>query len=62
MEPDDDFDKMMQNALIYGTGVLVMQMDEKMQFSTRVIPIEEYTELGEHLKWIQQNTKVPHDS
>jgi hypothetical protein len=58
MEPDDDFDKMMQNALIYGTGVLVMQMDEKMQFSTRVIPIEEYTELGEHLKWIQQNTKA----
>jgi hypothetical protein len=57
MEPEDDFDKMMQNALIYGTGVLVMQMDEKMQFSTRVIPIEEYTELGEHLKWIQQNTK-----
>jgi hypothetical protein len=58
MEPEDDFDKMMQNALIYGTGVLVMQMDEKMQFSTRVIPIEEYTELGEHLKWIQQNTKA----
>jgi hypothetical protein len=58
MEPEDDFDKMMQNALIYGTGVLVMQMDERMQFSTRVIPIEEYTELGEHLKWIQQNTKA----
>jgi hypothetical protein len=57
MEPEDDFDKMMQNALIYGTGVLVMQMDEKMQFSTRVIPIEEYTQLGEHLKWVDQNTK-----
>jgi len=62
MEPDDDFDKMMQHALIYGTGVLVMQMDEKMQFSTRVIPIEEYTQLGEHLKWIQQNTKANDDS
>ena len=58
MEPDDDFDKMMQHALLYGTGVLVMQMDEKMQFSTRVIPIEEYTQLGEHLKWIQQTTKA----
>jgi hypothetical protein len=57
MEPDDDFAKMMQNALIYGTGVLVMQMDEKMQFSTRVVPIEEYTETGEHLKWVDQNTK-----
>lgn len=58
MEPDDDFDKMMQHALLYGTGVLVMQMDETMQFSTRVIPIEEYTQLGEHLKWIQQTTKA----
>jgi hypothetical protein len=57
MEDDDDFDKLMQNALLYGTGVLVMQMDEKMQFSTRVIPIEEYTEMGEALKWIDQNTK-----
>jgi hypothetical protein len=58
MEPEDDFDKMMQHALLYGTGVLVMQMDEKLQFSTRVVPIEEYTELGEHLEWIQQNTKA----
>jgi hypothetical protein len=41
--------------------VLVMQMDEKMQFSTRVIPIEEYTQLGEHLKWIQQTTKANDD-
>jgi hypothetical protein len=48
----------MQHALLYGTGVLVMQMDEKMQFSTRVVPIEEYTEVGEHLQWIQQNTKA----
>jgi hypothetical protein len=61
MEPEDDFDKMMQNALIYGTGVLVMQMDEKLHFSTRVIPIEEYTEMGEALKWIQQNTKANDD-
>ena len=59
---EDDFDKLMQNAMIYGTGVLVMQMDEKIRLSTRVIPIEEYIELGEHLKWVAQNTKVPHDS
>jgi hypothetical protein len=59
---EDDFDKLMQNAMIYGTGVLVMQMDEKLRLSTRIVPIEEYTELGEHLEWIQQNTKVPHDS
>jgi hypothetical protein len=61
MEPDDDFDKMMQHAILYGTGVLVMQMDEKMQFSTRVVPIEEYTEVGEQLQWIQQNTKANDD-
>lgn len=55
---DDDFDTLMQNAMLYGTGVLLMSMDEKMQLSTRVVPIEEYTELGEHLKWTQQNTKA----
>lgn len=54
---EDDFDKLMQNAMIYGTGVLVMQMDEKTQLSTRIVPIKEYTELGEQLKWIAQNTK-----
>lgn len=59
---EDDFDKLIQNAMIYGTGVLVMQMDETMQLSTRVIPAEEYTQLGEHLEWIAQNTKVPYDS
>ena len=58
MEEDDDFDKLMQNTVLYGTGVLLMTMDEKMQLSTRVVPIEEYTELGEHLEWIQQNTKA----
>ena len=57
MEADDDFDKLMQNAMLYGTGVLVMQMNETMQLSTRVVPIEEYTQLGEHLKWLDQNTK-----
>ena len=57
MEADDDFDKLMQNAMIYGTGVLVMSMNEQMQLSTRVVPIEEYTQLGEHLEWIAQNTK-----
>ena len=54
---EDDFDKLMQNAMIYGTGVLVMQMDEKLGITTRVVPIKEYTELGEALEWIQQNSK-----
>jgi hypothetical protein len=58
MEPEDDFDKLMQNVLLYGTGVLVMQMDEKLGITTRVVPLKEYTELGEHLEWIQQNTKA----
>ncbi|MFM7010729.1 MAG: hypothetical protein ACKO0Z_15605 [Betaproteobacteria bacterium] len=58
MEEDDDFDKLVQNAMICGTGVLVMQMDEKLQLSTRVLPIEEYTKCGEHLAWTQQNTKA----
>lgn len=59
MEDDDDFDKLMQNAMIYGTGVLLMYTDEKMRLSTRVVPIEEYTAVGEQLEWIQQNRKTP---
>ena len=54
---DDDFDKLMHNTLLYGTGVLLMQMDEKLGITTRVVPIKEYTELGEALEWIQQNSK-----
>lgn len=56
-DADDDFDKLMQNAMLYGVGVLVMQMDEKMGISTRVIPREEYVQTAEHLKWVDQNTK-----
>jgi hypothetical protein len=54
---DDDFDKLMQNAMLYGIGVLVMQMDEKMQFSTRVVPRDEYAQTAEHLRFVDQNSK-----
>ena len=54
---DDDFDKLMHNTLLYGTGVLLMQMDEKLGITTRIVPLKEYTELGEALEWIQQNSK-----
>jgi hypothetical protein len=54
---DDDFDTMMQNALLYGMGVLVMTNTDGV-LSTRVIPIEHYLELGDELKRIAQTTKV----
>lgn len=57
MEKDDDFYTMMQNALLYGTGVMTMTHNGKGDFTTRIVPIEEYTEVGEHLKWVDQNTK-----
>lgn len=62
MKNDDDFDVLMQHALIYGTGVLLMTHRENGDMDVRVVPIEEYTQLGEHLKWIQQNTKANDDS
>jgi hypothetical protein len=58
---NSDFDTMVQNAIIYGTGVLVMDLKNG-DLITRVVPIEEYTQLGEHLKWIQQTTKANDDS
>lgn len=59
-DDDDDFDKLMQNAMFYGTGVAVMQMNEARQLALRVVPIEEYAQLGEHLKWVAQNTVKVH--
>ena len=53
----DDFDALVQNAMIYGTGVLVMDFKNG-DLITRVVPIEVYTEMGEALKWIDQNTKA----
>ena len=54
-----DFDKMIENALLYGVGVLAMTHRENGQIDLRVVPIEEYTELGEYLKWVDQNTRKP---
>lgn len=58
MKNDDDFDTMFKNALLYGTGVLLMTHRENGDMDVRVVPIEEYTEIGEHLQWVQQNTKA----
>ena len=58
---NSDFDTMVQNAIIYGTGVLVMDLKNG-DLITRVVPIEEYTQLGESLKWIDQNKRKHDDS
>jgi len=58
MKNDDDFDTMFKNALLYGVGVLLMTHRENGDMDVRVVPIEEYTETGEHLQWVQQNTKA----
>lgn len=56
MEADDNFDKLVQNAMLYGVGVLILEFEDG-GINTRVIPIDEYTQLGEHLKWVDQSTK-----
>lgn len=53
---NSDFDSVVQNAVLYGTGVLLMELKNG-DLTTRVVPIEEYTQLGEHLKWLDQSTK-----
>jgi hypothetical protein len=57
MEYDDDFQKLLINTMLYGTGVMTMTHNGEGDFTTRIVPIEEYTEVGEHLKWVDQNTK-----
>lgn len=58
MEKDEDFYTLMQRAMLYGIGVLVMQHRENGEMGIRVVPIAEYTELGDHLKWVEQTTKA----
>ena len=58
MNDEDLFAEMMANAMLYGTGVLTMTHKEGGELDIRVVPIEEYTETGEQLKWIDQNTKA----
>ena len=57
MKDDDDFQKLLINTMLYGTGIMTMTHNGKGDFTVRVVPIEEYTETGEHLKWVDQNTK-----
>lgn len=57
MENDALFDELFKNALLYGTGVLTMTHKENGDMDIRVVPIEEYTEVGEQLEWIDQHTK-----
>ena len=57
MSDKNAFDKMIENSLLYGVGVLTMTHREDGEIDLRVVPIEEYTELGEHLKWLDQSTK-----
>ena len=56
MNDEDLFAEMMANAMLYGVGVLTMTHKEGGELDIRVVPIEEYTETGEHLKWIDQQT------
>ena len=58
MNDEDLFAEMMANAMLYGMGVLTMAHKEGGELDIRVVPIEEYTETGEQLKWIDQNTKA----
>ena len=58
MEDDDQFNELFKNAILYGTGVLLMTHKENGDMDTRVVPIEEYTEVGEQMEWIQQNRKA----
>ena len=48
MEQEDPFDKAYVNALLYGTGIVVLQFDGT-TISARDIPFAEYKEFGQAL-------------
>ena len=51
---DDDFARLLENVFIYGAGVMLTTYIDG-QLQSRIVPIEEYAELGESLKHIEQN-------
>jgi len=52
---NDDYAKLLENVVLYGTGIMLMSYIDG-QLQSRIVPIEEYAELGEHLKHVQQTT------
>jgi hypothetical protein len=56
MKDDDDFNKLVRNTMLYGVGVMIMELKDG-AVTNRIVPIDEYTQLGEHLKWVDQSTK-----
>lgn len=53
---NDDFDQMMQDAVICGIGLMAMEFKDGV-ISSRVIPRDEYMQLSEHLAYVANNTK-----
>ena len=53
-----NFDKAYVNALLYGTGFIVMQFDG-IRVTARVVPRSEYEQLGEHLSNFPPSVDIP---
>ena len=53
---NDDFEQMVQDAVICGIGLMAMEFKDGV-ISSRVIPREEYMQLSEHLAYIANNIK-----
>ncbi len=51
---NDDYAKLMENVFLYGAGVMLTTYIDG-QLQSRIVPIEEYAELGDSLKYIEQN-------
>jgi hypothetical protein len=51
-----NFEALVQNAVLAGVGVLLMEFKNG-SVSTRVIPIEEYAILGNHLQHVAELTE-----
>jgi hypothetical protein len=56
-----NFDKAYTNALLYGTGLIVMQFDGR-QVTARVVPRSEYEQLGEHLSNFPPSVDIPEET
>jgi len=53
-KPPEALEQAIHDAVLYGTGVMVMQYDQREGVVIRHVPVDDYMELADALKWAKQ--------
>lgn len=53
-EPPEALEQAIHDAVVFGTGVMVMQYDQRQGVVIRHVPVDDYLELADALRWTKQ--------